>query len=876
MKTDKAYSNASTVLGWSSLGVANATVILQPWILGGAIPLSRLTLQLGAAAAISLSLLALAVSRRSLPTSIPGVLCPLLGLACLGIVQLLPIYADPLRQMHHAVYAAGSDFATGTDATSTSRTLAPGDTRLVVAQLVALAALLLSVLDQMRSRRRLVVTLAVQASNAALVTVVALLQILDGGRMIIGQNWMRSHGRPFAAFVNPNNAAGWLCAQLAFAIALFLVIRVRRDEYSIRRFRPGGGKGTLRDVWDDIRSQFATLNAASVSVLLCGVLLLTGIAASESRGGIIATGCALMLALAVGPGIRLAARWLVAVPVVAAAIGITIMLQVDQSVISELKSLSNPVNAGAARLQHWNDSLACVLDFPVVGCGLGAYQFATLPYQTTDIRAWYRNADNQFVELFVETGVIGSLLVGLFLLQVVVLLKRMSVSQEGDSSRASNVSRALFIWLFVLASGQVVAACFDFGISLTATSSLIAIGLGGCLAMVDVSRGRRHARSVPGFWQAGKWTAMSIRVGVAAAAIVVIPDLWNSAQIYSAVIEGTHVRSRDSLEQLLQDLPSVQLELHASLARRPDDTEGLMMSARLAETAFRANLLSQLYVVGDVKDEALNEAWRRASLPRLASQLLQLRNSNSDIANRLERITLQELGRSQFPAIQRAVLKRLPLMPSLRAQRAYIVSCLMDKEQYKAAALKSLASAPSSSNSLFYLGHLFRLLGNWDDAVLFWEYSLRAGSSTRIAILVDAAATAGVDTALRLFGPTSYEQAVTCLRTRTEPKLKQELFRLADQLWREEKYTDTGFDLWQQRDWHLQNARRPEDALEWATDNVAFDSQAIAIRQRKAQLLEELGRDRQALREWQLIQSLDPTLEQADFAIQRLTDARLK
>jgi O-antigen ligase len=791
MEHDSPTLSVSAVVGWASLLTANVTVALQPWILGGAIPLSRLTLQIGTVAALSLSLLSVIFAGRRIPRAIPVLLWPLLGLAAIGIFQLLPIHESPFNRMSRAVVPFDG-VATVAEDGKTALSVSVGDTRLRIAQLFALACLFLAVLDQVYTRRRLTTSLVLQAGNAALMSAVALAQLVSGSGTTVADPWIRSKTRPFAAFVNPNNAAGWLCAQLAFVVALFLLTRPVHSR-ALRKARRSAAalQSRVRSGWNEILAHVASLNASVVSILLCGALVLTAIMATFSRGGILATLVVILLTLWIGKARRSVLTWIVAGSVIAGAIGVAVLLQLDQSVLSEMETLSDPLTAGSSRLEHWRDTLACVADFPWFGSGLGGYQFATLPYQTTD-HAWYRNADNQYVELLVETGVAGvvTLLVAVFLLLRLLRQLQQVRRRQRHQNGLSDIASIMFVWLLMMITGQAICAVFDFGISLTATSSLFVFGIScGLAALVALNRGEPSLIR-PVATEVGTLAAITVRLGVCLAAAAMIPDIWRASQIYDSVIRGARVDRERDLQALLEQLPEAQLSLHDVLKDRPDDSEGLMMATSLASTAFRAGLMAQWFPDQTVSGDEYKKAWARTNPGRLASQILLFREKRVEGIDRLERIALQELGRTQLPAIQLKVLARLPLVPSLHAEHAYQLAWTYQRSRFRAAALTALQTDPSSAFDLFQLGRLAGQLGDSENAELFWTQSLKAGPQMQAAVLVEASQIIGIPAAIEKYGPRSYRRTMQCLRDIRSKDLLLALLNVADNQWEIEQTGD--------------------------------------------------------------------------------------
>ena len=81
------------------------------------------------------------------------------------------------------------------------------------------------------------------------------------------------------------------------------------------------------------------------------------------------------------------------------------------------ESVSDDGGLGS-RVALWRDSLKMIRDFPLLGVGLGAWSDLFPRYQRPSAsETFYREAHNDYVQLFAETGLIGFMLLGLGLIQ---------------------------------------------------------------------------------------------------------------------------------------------------------------------------------------------------------------------------------------------------------------------------------------------------------------------------------------------------------------------------------------------------------------------------------------------------------------------------
>lgn len=124
------------------------------------------------------------------------------------------------------------------------------------------------------------------------------------------------------------------------------------------------------------------------------------------------------------------------------------------------------------RVNLWQDSLGMIREFPIVGVGLGAWSEVFPRYQRPpwDPVTW-KQAHNDYVQGFAETGVIGmSLLAWFFAVVGLVLFRGLRVIEDPLVSICAGLTAALFVMGF--------HEGFDFSLQIPANAVLFTIILG--------------------------------------------------------------------------------------------------------------------------------------------------------------------------------------------------------------------------------------------------------------------------------------------------------------------------------------------------------------------------------------------------------------
>ena len=384
-----AARHSSNVLERSAEVLCLALVCLAPWAFGAVEAWAELALELGIAVLAVLASVAGWRAGRS-----PHLLC-LPSVALLGLIGLALFQATPLPdRWFRAIDPAGREArealaprvaaqvrgdASGPVAPPTLTLSENRDETLrAAARLTAAWVLFQAVLalgGGYAALRRLGVVLA---GNAVLLALFSVIQALSWNGKIY---WVRpsptwSGWNTGGPFVGHSPLAAELNLGLGFALAFLLTPSHRR------RFRP----------WA----------AYVASVIAVGVL------ASHSRTGFTAMAVALIVcALALrsskyrpGAGIWIGlAASLVMIPLLLIAMG-------QSSPFSRIGTITE-TSSYSPRLEIWKRAVAAWRLRPLSGSGLGTFATATSPFFTQDEGIVYTRAENEYLDMLVEGGVLG-------------------------------------------------------------------------------------------------------------------------------------------------------------------------------------------------------------------------------------------------------------------------------------------------------------------------------------------------------------------------------------------------------------------------------------------------------------------------------------
>ena len=196
---------------------------------------------------------------------------------------------------------------------------------------------------------------------------------------------------PIACFINPNHFAGFLA--LCGAVALALAV----DDFARRRV----GRG----LW--MAALFLIMGLTSVGSTSRGGLL-------ALAGGVAGVVAALTARRRLIPALGACA--------LAGAVVAGVFFYANPAVRERLASLRHVTQTSSyvARVTAWKDSLGILRRYPILGAGPNAYRMVFARHRTTTERSVRDFAENEYVQLAAEGGLVG---IGLAMALTVALIQ---------------------------------------------------------------------------------------------------------------------------------------------------------------------------------------------------------------------------------------------------------------------------------------------------------------------------------------------------------------------------------------------------------------------------------------------------------------------
>lgn len=329
-------------------------------------------------------------------------------------------------------------------------------TTLLVGSLAIIASLLIA------GREKLQLFLIVLAVTGALHAVFGLCQSLINPTATIWGVQSSGGNAPFGTFINRSNAAVLLNAGLAGSLGL---IAWRLAALTGATFNNG------RLVFSEILDIF--FDRTFGFALITGALTVIGLLTCGSRSGFIGFVGGMMLALGIVQSSH-RIRGLVPTVLGFTVIAVIAMLNFDltakttQRITESIEQTAETSSLSDGRFDHWPDAVVAAARQPILGWGWGAYRYAYLPFQKSSPASWFVNADNLWLEIIVETGIVGFSLLAITLLIVVRALIKLDNGSEPLDHGIATAG-------WYLLGAVLLSQFFDFGLRLPGNSILVAM-----------------------------------------------------------------------------------------------------------------------------------------------------------------------------------------------------------------------------------------------------------------------------------------------------------------------------------------------------------------------------------------------------------------
>jgi O-antigen ligase len=263
------------------------------------------------------------------------------------------------------------------------------------------AIMFFMVLVFVENKRRLELLLWAVIINALLESFYG---IASAGSNTIFGLWQRAHSTVSGSYPNRNHFAGLI--QIAISINIGVLLSDLMKKRSLRY------SNSFRYIVIDLLSGKQVLCLATIVIMLAALML------SASRGGILAFAVSLILVGSFSFKITKILKETAFSLLVPALAGI-----ITAAFTAQLFLLRLLEGGNSGREYVWKPGLQMAADYGLLGSGLGTFQLAFPSYYTGPTQIWW-HAHMDYLELFIELGVFGFLLLGGAIISVLFILVR--------------------------------------------------------------------------------------------------------------------------------------------------------------------------------------------------------------------------------------------------------------------------------------------------------------------------------------------------------------------------------------------------------------------------------------------------------------------
>jgi O-antigen ligase len=573
-----------------ALAVLVTLVVLSPWLFGGVHPRTTQAITI---LALLTSLALLIRLGPGTALSLPrGILWQLAGLWLLACLQLLP-WPRPLLE----VLAPGPCAVWYPENTVASDVLGSGPHPVSVypeatARWLAFATGLLSLTllaaPALRERRSLARAGLAVVSGGVLVAAYGLVARVAFGDKLYGILTVPTIA-PFGPFVSKNHFAGYveMAACIAVGLAAGLADEARR--------KPG------RLGWLDSPRAVRVVFAWGAA----GVLMLA-VPVSLSRGGTVSLAAGLVAFVLVriqtsrAEGSPRALAFAGATLVVS---GVALASVLPPEARSRVATLASTRAGGPDpfRLGVWSDALRLTASSPFLGSGLGAFEDAFPRFKTAAGDQRVEHAENDYVELLTEGGLVGGALAGLLVASVLV------AGLRGVHAEPHRAARGLRSGALAGVAALLVHSTFDFNLRIPSNALFF------CLLVVMVVRpgAPGHAADCEAAPRQ-QWTRSTLMLlpFVAVTLALSLANPWMTRRLDGASLARAAASSAPALRRR-----SLESDVRGHLRHRPADASAWLVLAwlRAPDSKAEAAALASWAVRLDPEHVALRRAAEKLS-----------------------------------------------------------------------------------------------------------------------------------------------------------------------------------------------------------------------------------------------------------------------
>ena len=545
-----------------------------------------------------------------------------------------------------------------------------------------------------------------------------------------------NHRSGFSTFLNYNNAAGYLgmCLGLAVFFLLWYFFRSDREIEDSHLWDKRFERAYMTTKHIIAYRLSRMLSAGVLTWGLFAGILIAGILVSMSRGGCLALGTALLIGFLVVFATRRFKLSMLGFALIGfLGLGLIFWAGMDARVQKRLETIFTGDNT--ARPRNWSNAIDTARDFQWRGSGFGTYQYANLLNdEFAKDNLIFVRAENQYIEFFLDLGILGLLLLLSCLVVAVVLCWRLIWQQSivGRSTGDGDWLTALGCGLLIVVMTQAVASLFDFGLYITANALLLAVCCGILSAVSNCTEKPEDEAETSENMELTRWNTVVKGFLFASGCLILVLTHWGGKEIRTIAYIDRVMEPLVKIENFRSASPDefadALAKLDAAIQLRPDDA---FASLTLAETQigfYRHTIYRELFNVYALQLSE-DEIWAMTSLLSKHDEIGRLRRIGikTPIQAAREHPAVDQYLRPAFANLVRSRQSN-PMSVETHLLIAELVP-LLDKDDSQSefeqnAGKRVTMVSPLSAAAWYQTGILERNLGRTANARAYWKQSL--------------------------------------------------------------------------------------------------------------------------------------------------------
>ncbi len=327
---------------------------------------------------------------------IPGII-PLILLLAYMLIQLIPLPSSFVKLISSNTYALYSETAGIVEPIGwIPLTINKKQTLIEFFRITSYAGLYIVTVQLLAKKEYLKKTVMAIIIFASVLSLFAMIQHLLSSNKIYYFRELTKGGSPFGPYVNRNHYAGFMTMVFPIVLSIFLF------------YKPDFRYGSLRERIAELFDQKMT--STHILIGFSAVLIALSIFLSLSRTGIIALtlsmilfGLLIVLKVNRSRGFSIMILFVLILCVVGWFGWEPIFERFEK-----IRDVSGDIYE--KRFEFWNDSINIIRDYPLVGTGFGSFSHIYPKYRSISSNYFLGHPHNDYLELFIDGGIIAVIL----------------------------------------------------------------------------------------------------------------------------------------------------------------------------------------------------------------------------------------------------------------------------------------------------------------------------------------------------------------------------------------------------------------------------------------------------------------------------------